>query len=416
MKDNVVNFGCRLNACESEELEKIVAEFGLSDYLVVNTCAVTAEAERQLKQFIRSSYRKNPERGIILTGCAATLNPGEYAEMEGVVAVIPNKDKLHRDEYAKFAKGANCQPDKIVLRQNSQNRKVRQFVQIQNGCDNFCTYCVVRNTRGPSVSFPKEEILTQIRQKFDDYNFDGPCEIVLSGVNISSYNLNGDKLPELMLYLLENEPRLKRLRLSSIDPADIDANFIDTFVKTPEIMPHLHMSIQSGDNMILKRMRRRHSREMIIDITKEILSRRPETVFGADFITGFPTETRDMFENTKNLLTEANILLTHIFPYSQRPGTPADLMPQVIRQTRKERARELIAASDEFLTNSLKKMIGTTVEFLTEDDFIVNDDKFFSGKTANFLSIVTKDDIARGDLYQAKVIGVDNGKLEVKVL
>lgn len=415
MKDKVINFGCRLNACESEEIEKIVAKFGLSDYVVVNTCAVTAEAERQVKQFVRKLHRENPEIGIILTGCASTYNSSEYEAIDGVVAVIPNDDKLNHDQYAKFAKGDFCQNDEIVLKPIDRQPKVRQFVQIQNGCDNFCTYCIVRQTRGQSVSFSKDEILAQIRQKIDRYELDGPCEIVLTGVNISSYNLNGDKLPELMLFLLDKEPRLKRLRLSSMDPADIDENFIDTFVNTPEIMPHLHMSIQSGDNMILKRMRRRHTREMIIDITKEILSRRPDTIFGSDFITGFPTETSEMFENTKNLLSEANIFLTHIFPYSRRPGTPADLMPQVDVAIRKERTRELIKLSDSLLTDRQKLMIGSTIEVLAEDEYCANGCQKCVGKTANFLPVETSDKMDRGSLYTAKVVSVNNGKLEVKI-
>lgn len=396
----VINFGCRLNVCESDLIENIARSYGMSDCVIINTCAVTGEAERQVRQCIRKVHKENPSAKIILTGCASEHDPGYYSSMDGVVAIIDNKKKLLDTSYIAF-KTQEIQPKKY-----SQN--VRHYVQIQNGCDNCCTYCIVRITRGKSVSFDKNDILDNVRATIDNHPFDGPCEIVLTGVNISSYFDGNYRIADLIQYLLEKEPRLTRLRLSSMDPVDIDSHFIDVFCSDNRVMPHLHMSIQSGDNMTLARMRRRHKRETVIDISNAILSRRPDTIFGADFITGFPTETEGMFENTCKLVVDAKIALTHIFPYSERPDTPAALMPQVEKSLRKNRARRLIKISDDYLDSVLKTKVNTEMNVLAQNEHI--------GKTDSYLAVYTNDIMIPGRSYRAKIVFADNGVLKANVI
>ena len=394
----VINFGCRLNAFESEKIDSIARSLGLVGYTIINTCAVTGEAERQVKQQIRKIHKDTPEEKIIVTGCAATNTPADYRSMPGVVAVITNTDKLRKESYETFATQIQIAPKK------SEN--VRRFVQIQNGCDNFCTYCIVRETRGSSYSIPKEQVLDNIKEILDEQPKTKDIqEIVLTGVNISSYRDHACSFPQLLEYLLKNESRLKRLRLSSLDPADIDDCFIDIFCSIPEIMPHLHLSIQSGDNLILKRMRRRHCREDIIKLADQIISRRNDTILGADFITGFPTETEQMYENTKKLLAEANITLTHIFPYSERPGTPAALMPQVDKVVRTARARDLRETSDRILEMKLRSLISSRLDVLAETPTF--------GKTDSFLPAVSTFTMETGKLYNVVVLDADNEAIKV---
>lgn len=395
----VVNFGCRLNAFESERIESIARSLGLVGCTIVNTCVVTGEAERQVRQQIRKIYKDDPDVKIIVTGCAATNSPDYYKAMPGVVAVIENSKKLQKLQYEPFSTSIKVLPKKV--------ENVRRFIQIQNGCDNFCTYCIVRTTRGKSQSVKKEDILENIRMVLDEQTNGPHHEIVLTGVNISSYCDNGCSLAHLLEYVISKESRLKRVRLSSLDPADITDHFIDVFCSIPEIMPHLHLSIQSGDNLILKRMRRRHCREDIIKISNEVMSRREDTIFGADFITGFPTETEQMYENTKKLIFEANIILTHIFPYSERPGTPAALMPQVDKSVRKARARNLREASDSMLDMKLKSLVGSRIDILAESST--------TGKTNSFLQAVSAFQMSVGKIYNVSVLATENGVLRVGV-
>jgi len=375
----VINFGCRLNACESETIERFAEELGIVDYTIINTCAVTAEAERQLRQEIRKLYKQNPHVKLVLTGCAAELDPGFYLSMNGVVGVISNKTKLSKSEYLKYGSGY-----KSIL--NTKTNKVRGFLQIQNGCNHECTYCVVRLTRGSSVSFDKDEIVFQAKESLNQ----GHKELVLTGVNISSYGQDlspKTNLSFIIRYLLKNVPELKRLRLSSLDPADINDELIDLIVSEERLMPHIHESIQSGDNMILKRMRRRHSREQVIDINSKILEKRPEIIFGADIITGFPTESEEMFENTRKLLTEGNLTLLHVFPYSRRPGTPAALMPQVLKKISTARAKILRDKSSEILNLKLQKFIGKKIKILAESSETAKTDSFLPVKSLSKLEV-----------------------------
>lgn len=391
----VINFGCRLNACESEAISQFVDELGIVDYTIINTCAVTAEAERQLRQEIRKLYKQNPDIKLILTGCAAELNPDLYLGMDGVVGIIFNKVKLSKEEYLKYGSR-----EKSVAQSN--NQKVRGFVQIQNGCDHRCTYCVVRLTRGPSVSFDKDEIIFQAREALKQ----GHKELVLTGVNISSYGQ--DLSPQtnisfIIRYLLKNVPELTRLRLSSLDPADINDEFIELIAGEERLMPHIHESIQSGDNMILKRMGRRHNREQVIETNLKILEKRSEVIFGADIIAGFPTETDDMFENTRKLLTEGNLSLLHVFPYSKRPGTPAALMPQVLKKTATARAKILREEASEILNHRLQAIVGQKVHILAETSEIA--------KTDSFLPVKSLSELEAGKEYWINCVKIENNTI-----
>jgi len=391
----VINFGCRLNACESETIEKFAEELGIVDYTIINTCAVTAEAERQLRQEIRKLRKQNPNIKLVLTGCAAELSPDFYLSMDGVVGIISNKTKLSKNEYLKY--GSNRQA--LVT---SGNQKVRGFLQIQNGCDHECTYCVVRLTRGPSVSFDKDEIVSQAKEALNQ----GYKELVLTGVNISSYGQDlspKTNLSFIIRYLLKNVSELKRLRLSSLDPADIDDELIDLIANEERLMPHIHESIQAGDNMILKRMRRRHNREQVIEINSKILEKRPEVIFGADLITGFPTETDEMFENTRKLLTEANLTLSHVFPFSRRPGTPAALMPQVLKKISAARAKILRDESSQILNRKLNEFVGKKVQILAES--------LDTAKTDSFLPVKSLSKLEVGKEYQINCLKIENNTI-----
>lgn len=399
MKINIITFGCRLNACESEAIEtflnEISEEFSVDNQVeiaLINTCAVTAEAERKLRQTIRRLFSENNRVKIILTGCAAQLHPESYLSMDGVVGIIPNESKLQKDAYRKLV--AAIAPVKIdrnnitatpsSAAKNSQPKrlqKVRGFLQIQNGCDQKCTYCVIRFTRGPNVSFNEDEIVQQARALLDK----GYKEIILTGVNLSAYgrDMNPRKnLAYITNYILKQVPEIKRLGFSSLDPADIDDELIDLICNEERILPHIHESIQSGDDMILKRMMRRHSRQQVIETNAKILEKRPEVIFGADIICGFPTETDEMFENTKALIHEASIILLHAFPYSKRPGTPAARMPGVDRSKARERVRELKKMAKEILEEKLRKFVGKRIKVLAENGH--------NAKTNSFLKVITK--------------------------
>lgn len=384
-----------MNACESDTISQFANELGIVDYTIINTCAVTAEAERQLRQEIRKLHKQNPDIKLVLTGCAAELNPDVYLGMDGVVGIISNKIKLSRDEYLKY--GSSKKSVKKF-----DNQRVRGFVQIQNGCDHRCTYCVVRLTRGPSVSFDKDEIVFQAKESLKQ----GYKELVLTGVNISSYGQDlspRTNISFIIRYLLKNIPELTRLRLSSLDPADIDDELVELIVGEERLMPHIHESIQSGDNMILKRMGRRHCREQIIETNLKILGRRPEVIFGADIIAGFPTESDDMFENTRKLLKEGNLSLLHVFPYSKRPGTPASLMPQVLKKVALARAKTLREDASKILNQKLQEFVGKKVHVLAETSE--------SAKTDSFLAVRSLSKLEAGKEYWMNCIKIEDNTI-----
>ena len=401
MKSNVITFGCRLNACESEIIEDFVKELGLDDFTVINTCAVTAEAERKLRQTIRRLYSENNEVKIILTGCAAELNPNFYIGMDGVVGIISNNIKLSKDEYKKYSR-VNDDSKQQIISEKSRIKKIRGFLQIQNGCDQKCTYCVVRITRGTNVSFDEDDIVEQAKNLIKK----GYKDIVLTGVNISAYGRDMSprkNLAYIVNYILRHAPEVKRLGLSSLDSADIDDDLIKIIGNEERLLPHIHESIQSGDNLILKRMMRRHSREQVIETNAKILDVRNEAIFGADIICGFPTETDEMFMNTKKLLKEAHITLLHAFPFSKRPGTPAAQMPGVDRKVAHERVRELKTLAQEILHNKLQEYVSKKVTILAEDNK--------HAKTNSFLKVISTEKIETGKEYLFQCERAENDHL-----
>ena len=367
----IITFGCRLNTYESEVMREHARDTGLSNTVIVNTCAVTAEAERQARQAIRRARRKRPDAQIIVTGCAAQISPDTYAAMPEVDRVLGNVEKLQRHSF-ELGNSEPVRVNDIMTARETANHliegfdgRARAFIQVQNGCDHRCTFCVIPFGRGNSRSVPIGEISRQVRTLVDA----GFHEIVLSGVDITSFgpDLPGQPtLGQMVRRVLASVPELARLRLSSLDPAEIDDDLLRLIAEEPRLMPHLHLSFQAGDNVILKRMKRRHSREQAIAVAALVRRLRPDTVLGADFIAGFPTETEAMFANTLRLVEDCGLTYLHVFPYSPRPETPAARMPQVARAEIKERAARLRAAGEIALRQHLDGELGGTRSVLIE--------------------------------------------------
>lgn len=343
---DVVTFGCRINSFESEILKE---KFEKNDNLIiVNTCAVTGEAERQCRQAIRKLRKENPNARIVVTGCAAQINPQKFAEMTEIDLVLGNKEKA---EIEKFMQAEITEKtvvgdifsydeyDKYLI--TGFEGRQRAFVQIQQGCSHRCTYCIIPFARGNNRSVPENEIIQQIKTLLRK----GFSEICLTGVDACSYQ---PSFSGLVRNILAQIPELPSLQFGSLDPAAIDENFIKLAGENQRIYPHFHLSVQAGDNMILKRMRRRHTRESVIELCRKLRAVRPDATFGADFICGFPTESLEAFENTCKLIDEAGIDKLHVFPYSERPGTPAALMPQVDMEERRRRAKILRSMREEY--------------------------------------------------------------------
>lgn len=335
----IVTFGCRINTYESEVLKEKLA--ALDNVIVINTCAVTGEAERQCCQTIRKLRRENPEARIIVTGCAAQINPAKFAAMPEVDLILGNREKAAIEQYLSAPLTEKSLVgdifdydtyDKFLI--TGFEGRQRAFVQIQQGCNHRCTYCIVPYARGNNRSVNEDDIIVQIRELLRN----GFAEICLTGVDACSYQ---PSFSGLVRRILETFPELPSLQFGSLDPAALDDDFISLVAHYPNLLPHFHFSVQSGDNLILKRMKRRHSREDVITLCGKLRAARPEATFGADFICGFPTETDEQFQNTVNLVHEAGISRLHVFPYSERSGTPAALMPQVPVEIRRERARIL---------------------------------------------------------------------------
>jgi threonylcarbamoyladenosine tRNA methylthiotransferase MtaB len=379
----VITFGCRLNAYESEVMRGLALRGGLGPAVIVNTCAVTAEAERQARQAIRRARRQKPSARIIVTGCAAQINAQAFADMAEVDLVLGNNEKLDAGSYRPgFGAGAKAVVNDIMsvretaghLIQGFEGR-ARAFVQVQQGCDRRCTFCVIPFGRGPSRSVPVGEIVAQARALADN----GYREIVLTGVDISSYGADLPGRPalgQMVRRLLTLVPGIRRLRLSSIDPAEIDAELVRLIADDERLMPHLHLSLQAGDDMVLKRMKRRHSRADALRLCQRLRALRPGMVFGADLIAGFPTETEAMFERTLRLVEECGLTWLHVFPYSPRPGTPAARMPQVPPGTVKARAARLRAAGDAARARYLEARLGSSASVLVEKDSAGHDEHF----------------------------------------
>ncbi len=367
----IVTFGCRLNTYESEVMRQHAREAGLSDTIIFNTCAVTTEAERQARQSIRKARRNNPDAKIIVTGCAAQINPELYAGMEEVDHVMGNEEKLKRESFNLSENASVAVNDIMEVKETAAHlvhgfeEHTRAFVQIQQGCNHRCTFCIIPFGRGNNRSVPIGAITEQVRLLVNN----GVKEVVLTGVDITDYGLDLPGTPtlgQMTKRLLAQVPELKRLRLSSLDPVEIDEDTYRLFGEEPRIMPHLHISLQAGDDMVLKRMKRRHLRQHVVEMVERARALRPDVVFGADIIAGFPTETDEMFENTFNLVNELNLTYLHVFPYSERPGTPAAKMPQVPGNIRKERAGRLRRAGEISEQGFMQSRVGTTAQVLIE--------------------------------------------------
>ncbi|TMJ68524.1 MAG: tRNA (N(6)-L-threonylcarbamoyladenosine(37)-C(2))-methylthiotransferase MtaB [Alphaproteobacteria bacterium] len=364
-ENEVITFGCRLNAFESEVIRRAAAAAGLTGAVIVNTCAVTAEAERQARQAIRRARRQHPEARIVVTGCAAHLSPERYAALPEVDRVLDNQAKLLPQSY--LPENAAL-PDPIETAPHLVDGfegKCRAFLQVQQGCDHRCTFCIIPYARGASRSVPMGIIADQARRLVAaDYQ-----EIVLTGVDMTAYgtDLPGrPSLGQMVRRLLAAVPELQRLRLSSLDPAEIDAELWRLLDEEERLMPHLHLSLQAGDDLILKRMKRRHSRDQAVAVAQHARALRPEVALGADLIAGFPTETEEMFGRTVDLIGECGLAFVHVFPYSMRAGTPAARMPQLPGAVIKERAVRLRAAAEAALAAELSARVGSETDVLIE--------------------------------------------------
>jgi threonylcarbamoyladenosine tRNA methylthiotransferase MtaB len=364
----VITFGCRLNAAESEQIRTAAAAAGLTDAIIVNTCAVTAEAERQAGQAIRRAARNHSASPVVVTGCAATLAPERYAALPGVARVLSNTAKLRTESYRRLgaASTAAMVPAVRVAQARSPGaRHVRGYLQVQHGCDHRCTFCIIPYARGPSRSLPPAAIIAQARVLIEQ----GCVEIVLTGVDLTAYGADRPGMPSLgavVRQLLGAVPELTRLRLSSLDPSEIDADLWRLLEDEPRLMPHLHLSLQAGDDLILKRMKRRHSRADAIAAAMRARKARPDLALGADLIAGFPTETEDMFARTLDIVDECGLTFVHAFPYSPRPGTPAARMPQLDAATVRERARRLRGAGAAALAADFARRVGSVGDVLLE--------------------------------------------------
>ncbi len=399
--------GCRLNAYESEAMKDLARNAGLGDVVIVNTCAVTAEAVRKARQDIRKLARTHPGSRIVVTGCAAQTEPETFAAMPEVAHVIGNAEKMQPATWAGLATGATepVQVDDIMSVTETAGHLIdgfgsrsRAYVQVQNGCDHRCTFCIIPFGRGNSRSVPAGVVVDQIRRLVDrGYN-----EVVLTGVDLTSW---GSDLPgapplgNLVRRILRLVPDLPRLRISSIDSIEADPDLMEAIATEPRLMPHLHLSLQAGDNMILKRMKRRHLREDAIAFCTEARRLRPDMVFGADIIAGFPTETEPMFENSLALVTDCDLTWLHVFPYSPRPGTPAARMPQVHGTAIRERAAALRAAGARQVARHLAAQVGRTHEVLMESPRM--------GRTAQFTEVRFDTDQPEGQIVTARITGTD---------
>jgi len=455
--NEVVTFGCRLNAYESEAIKEALKKSDQKNLIVFNSCAVTSQAERQLRQAVRRARKKNPDAKIVVTGCAAQIDPEKYAKMVEVDLVLGNVEKSKAESYGVVRQESSAgfdsaqmavgnvdsdiaHKDRIFFenRKNSASflsisetskiivndimsvkdtapqlvsyfeNRTRAFLEIQNGCNHRCTFCIIPFGRGNSRSVAFGEIVDQVKKMVAA----GHKEVVLTGVDISGYGEDlaaPITLSQMIKRLFKLVPQLPRLRLSSIDVAEIDENMIDLIASEPRFMPYLHLSVQSGDDVILKRMKRRHNRTQVLEFCARVRKLRPEITFGADFIAGFPTETDEMFLNSVNLIKEAGIIFNHIFPYSKREGAPAAKMPPVNDKIIKERAKILREAGQEELQKFLQKQIGKKITMIVEKDNI--------GKSENFVDVKIlgeSEKFKSGEILELEVVEVQNNFLIAK--
>jgi threonylcarbamoyladenosine tRNA methylthiotransferase MtaB len=413
----IVTFGCRLNAFESEVMKRKAIEAGAENTIVFNTCAVTAEAVRQSRQAIRRARREHPEARIIVTGCAAQTEPETYAEMPEVDQVVGNAEKLTTEAYAPdFGVGDSERvvvSDIMAVRETAGHliagfdTRVRAFVQVQNGCDHRCTFCIIPYGRGPSRSVPAGAVIDQVKLLVDK----GIPEIVLTGVDLTAYGADlpgAQTLGRVTEQILKHVPALGRLRISSIDVAECDERLFDLLAGEPRVMPHVHLSLQAGDDMILKRMKRRHTRAQSVSFCEKLRVKRPEVAFGADIIAGFPTETDEMAANTLAMVGDCGLTWLHVFPFSARKGTPAARMPKVHGDAIKARAAALRDAGAQAVEKLLDGMIGQNTDILMETPTL--------GRHANYAPIRLEEIGVAGELVAVCVAARENQTLIAKRL
>jgi threonylcarbamoyladenosine tRNA methylthiotransferase MtaB len=419
MSIDVITFGCRLNTFESEIIRRRAEDAGLGDAIIFNTCAVTNEAVAQARQSIRKLKRERPEARIVVTGCAAQTQAGMFAAMDEVDRVLGNDDKLRTDAWdsTRTALGLAARNTKIAvsdimavkamaphLVDGFQRGLPRAFVQVQNGCDHRCTFCIIPYGRGNSRSVTMDAVVDQVRALVEA----GHAEIVLTGVDLTSYggDLSGaPKLGALVKQILQAVPELKRLRLSSIDSIEADRDLLDVIADDARLMPHLHLSLQAGDDLVLKRMKRRHLRQDAISFCDQVRRLRPDIALGADIIAGFPTETEEMFARSLDLVDECALTFLHVFPYSARPGTPAARMPQVAGAAIRERARKLREKGEVALRRRLAAEADRMRDVLIESDT--------QGRTEHFLPVAISNQ-APGSVQRLQIGGCDGKRLLVR--
>ncbi|CUH49797.1 tRNA (N(6)-L-threonylcarbamoyladenosine(37)-C(2))-methylthiotransferase MtaB [Ruegeria atlantica] len=408
--------GCRLNAYETEAMKELSAQAGLTDAVIVNTCAVTAEAVRKARQEIRKLRRENPDARLIVTGCAAQTEPDTFVQMDEVDAVIGNTEKMQPETWKGMAadfigQTEAVQVDDIMSVTETAGHLIdgfgtrsRAYVQVQNGCDHRCTFCIIPYGRGNSRSVPAGVVVDQIKRLVDrGYN-----EVVLTGVDLTSWGADlpaQPKLGDLVMRILKLVPDLPRLRISSIDSIEVDENLMQAIATEPRLMPHLHLSLQHGDDLILKRMKRRHLRDDAIRFAEEARKLRPEMTFGADIIAGFPTETDDHFENSLKLVTDCDLTWLHVFPYSKREGTPAARIPQQVNgNIIKDRAARLRAAGEAQVTQHLQAQIGKTHHILMEN--------LHMGRTEQFTEVAFEAPQPEGQIVKATITSATGTQLQ----
>jgi threonylcarbamoyladenosine tRNA methylthiotransferase MtaB len=417
MSVEVITFGCRLNAFESEVIAREAENAGLDRTIVINSCAVTNEAVAQARQSIRRLKRERPEARIVVTGCAAQTQSADFAGMAEVDRVIGNDDKMRGDAWRAARSAFDLDASEKVavsdimavkemaphLVEGFQRGLPRVFVQVQNGCDHRCTFCIIPYGRGNSRSVPMGAVVEQVRTLTER----GHAEIVLTGVDLTSYGADlpgAPKLGQLVKNILRHVPELKRLRISSIDSIEADADLLDAIADDGRLMPHLHLSLQAGDDLILKRMKRRHLRQDAIEFCAQVRRLRPDIAFGADIIAGFPTETEEMFARSLDLIEECGLTFLHVFPYSPRPGTPAARMPQVVGGAIRERAKRLRVAGEAALRKRLASEVGATREVLIESAT--------AGRTEHFVPVAIAGETV-GSVQRLTITDHDGARLIV---
>ena len=410
----LITFGCRLNAFESEAMRRHAMAAGLEEAVIVNTCAVTAEAQRQARQAIRKARREHPGAPLVVTGCAAQTDARAFAAMAEADAVLGNAEKMRAESWADLAAALERGERALMVSDIMAERRLapaalpgmsertRAFVQVQTGCDHRCTFCIIPFGRGNARSLPAGDVVAQVRAARQA----GHREVVLTGVDLTSWggDLGGrERLGHLLARILSEVPRLERLRVSSIDVAGIDETFLDVLSGEERLMPHLHLSLQAGDDMVLKRMKRRHTRAEAIEFCARARKLRPGLALGADLIAGFPTETEAMFENSLRLINECGLVWLHVFPFSPRPGTPAARMPQVDKATARRRAGALRAAGQARLEAFLAGLEGEVLPVLVERPGLA--------RAGNNAVVIVDESLAAGEIVPVRITGARGDKL-----